>query len=286
MAFDFPARRYHATPRGRHVNEADVGWPPDPWRIARGLLFTWHRKLRPGEVPRETLGSLLEALNTLGEDRIPAVLSGHGASDHAHAFYLPGTHEVAGTALAGRIHHAIVFAPAGFDRETIDVLDRLRRVTEPDGRGWQLVLEGTGACDSFRSPLLEIGTEWISVTPYLHPWHRKPRFEVPDQIRRECRERDLPEVTSIVPVAEIVAGGRARRPIHFHRFRSKPGLTQPDRQGSFWRLAFAEPIRGPLALGFACHFGLGLFEPVRKERGSRGGAKGTAGLDGFVAEET
>jgi len=25
---------------------------------------------------------------------------------------------------------------------------------------------------------------------------------------------------------------------------------------------FAAPIRGPLALGFACHFGLGLFVPA------------------------
>lgn len=39
-------------------------------------------------------------------------------------------------------------------------------------------------------------------------------------------------------------------------------LVQPDRLGSFWRLTFPEPIQDPLALGFACHFGLGLFRPV------------------------
>ncbi len=61
-------------------------------------------------------------------------------------------------------------------------------------------------------------------------------------------------------------GDQHRRPIHFHRFREKRGLRQPDRHGSFWRLRFAEPVdpkmHGPLALGFACHFGLGLFRPV------------------------
>lgn len=31
---------------------------------------------------------------------------------------------------------------------------------------------------------------------------------------------------------------------------------------SFWRLTFPEPIQGPLALGFGCHFGLGLFTPA------------------------
>ena len=67
----------------------------------------------------------------------------------------------------------------------------------------------------------------------------------------------LPELTSVEPVAEIHVAGRARRPIDFHRFRSKRGLAQPDRRGSFWRLHFADPVRGPL--GFGCHFGLGLF---------------------------
>ncbi len=54
---------------------------------------------------------------------------------------------------------------------------------------------------------------------------------------------------------------RQRRPIHFQRFRNRRGLTQPDRSGSFWRLEFPAPVAGPLALGFACHYGLGLFKP-------------------------
>lgn len=60
-----------------------------------------------------------------------------------------------------------------------------------------------------------------------------------------------------------VGKNRKRRPIHFQRFRSRRGLAQPDRLGSFWRLTFPEPIAGPLALGFACHYGLGLFKPAR-----------------------
>ena len=59
---------------------------------------------------------------------------------------------------------------------------------------------------------------------------------------------------------------RDRRPIDFHRFRSKRGLTQPDTRGSFWRLTFAAPVSGPLALGFGCHFGLGLFRPEPEHR--------------------
>jgi CRISPR-associated protein Csb2 len=53
--------------------------------------------------------------------------------------------------------------------------------------------------------------------------------------------------------------------VHFRRFRNRHGLTQPDRLGSFWRLVFPEPVTGPLALGFACHYGLGLFKPINPE---------------------
>jgi CRISPR-associated protein Csb2 len=60
-------------------------------------------------------------------------------------------------------------------------------------------------------------------------------------------------------------GGRALRPLHFDRFRRKRGLTQPDPLGRVLELRFAAPIRGPLALGFACHFGLGLFAPMNDE---------------------
>lgn len=83
---------------------------------------------------------------------------------------------------------------------------------------------------------------------------------VEDQIRRECRERGLPEPVDMTRMKDMRVAGRARRPVHFRRFRNKRGLEQPDRQGSFWRLTFPEPVDGPLALGFACHFGLGLFK--------------------------
>lgn len=47
-----------------------------------------------------------------------------------------------------------------------------------------------------------------------------------------------------------------------NRFRRKRDLVQPDSLGLVLELRFAQPVRGPLALGFACHFGLGLFIPA------------------------
>lgn len=87
IAFTFPAGRYHATPWGRHVNEADVAWPPDLWRITRALIAVWHRKLDPVRFSRPRLDDLLARLAEAEEPafRLPE------SAIHAHTrHYMPG----------------------------------------------------------------------------------------------------------------------------------------------------------------------------------------------------
>src|SRR3546814_11113755 len=63
LAFTFPAGRYHATHWERHVNEGAVVWPPEPWRVLRALIATWHHKVKPADKHNEeTLGELIEVL--------------------------------------------------------------------------------------------------------------------------------------------------------------------------------------------------------------------------------
>lgn len=45
LKFNFPAKRYHATPWDAHVNEGRVEWPPSPWRLLRSLLAVGYTKL-------------------------------------------------------------------------------------------------------------------------------------------------------------------------------------------------------------------------------------------------
>ncbi|HRI10046.1 MAG TPA: hypothetical protein PKW35_19630, partial [Nannocystaceae bacterium] len=56
----------------------------------------------------------------------------------------------------------------------------------------------------------------------------------------------------------LVHAGFARFVRQRRRGRPQPPRTEP------WmlRLRFAAPLRGPLALGYASHFGLGLFRPA------------------------
>lgn len=214
--------------------------------------------VRIGELLRSAVMS--QAKQQLGENAIPPMFSGHDLpadNRHQHAFYLPW--DANGD---GRIDRLLLHVPAGMGPAERRIVEKVSRIWSRDGGEWRLVLESIGNA-GVGEPLTAHACGWQSVTPYLHPWHAKKGFTIEDQIRRECHERGLPEPIALKRLDHVHVGKRTRRrPIHFHRFRSKRGLSQPDCHGSFWRLTFAEPVSGPLALGFACHFGLGLFAPV------------------------
>ena len=99
LAFRFPAGRYHATPWGRNVNEADVAWPPEPWRLLRALIAAYWRKGR-ARWSDDDLARLIDALaGTLPEYSLPA------GAVHAHTrHYMP-----TGTLDKGRPKTTLVF---------------------------------------------------------------------------------------------------------------------------------------------------------------------------------
>lgn len=218
--------------------------------------------LRIGELLRLALMSCTG--RRLGENRILVVFSGHdlpAANRHDHAFFLPFDSNK-----DGKLDRAMIHIPAGFEGKARQAVEDLRKIWQRGGSEWHLVLEGVGGPE-VAPELTESSAVWKSVTPYLHPWHRKTRFTVEDQIRRECVLRGFPEVRDLKRLERIPIGkGRESGTLRFHRFRSRRGLTQPDRLGSFWCIRFDEPVPGPLALGFAAHFGLGLFRPCLDPR--------------------
>ena len=215
--------------------------------------------LRIGELVRQSVMSAF-GKDDNGGRLAPPLFSGHGLPEtnhHRHAFYLPYDSNC-----DGRLDRVLVHVPDSFDEDAQRTIGHLRRVWQRNGGEWRLLLEGMGD-EKAGGKLAESSQCWRSVTPYLHPWHIKKKFSIADQIRRECAARDnLPEVTELKLIQTIRVGNQERRPIHFHRFRTfKRSQQQPDRSGSFWEITFAKPVTGPLALGFACHFGLGLFGP-------------------------
>jgi CRISPR-associated protein Csb2 len=82
IALSFPAGQFHATPWGRHVNEGIPEWPPSPWRILRGLVATWKRKLPNVQSVSDHLPSALAKL----AQRAPAFHLPRASTGHTRQF--------------------------------------------------------------------------------------------------------------------------------------------------------------------------------------------------------
>lgn len=81
----FPWGRFHATPWGRHVNEAAVEWPPSPWRLLRGLYATW--QARAPHLDELVVHSMMQALAQPPAFLLPAHLEAttrHYLPDEEH----------------------------------------------------------------------------------------------------------------------------------------------------------------------------------------------------------
>jgi len=200
-----------------------------------------------------------------------AVLSGKDhegqiLDSHEHAFYLP----TADGADHRRITHVTVCAPGSFEEGDVAALSAIRWLGQP-GEGLRVQLVGIGQMSEISGGLFSPSRLWSSVTPYLGPSHIGQRGQgryIRKAIRREWRRlseqdpryrgvelRDVTEVSS----DDSSWSGRPQ-PFEFRRTRMKHGgAFRPCR---LYRLEFSEPIGGPVCLGYASHFGFGLFAAV------------------------
>ena len=206
----------------------------------------------------------------------PQEISGRGADGkplknpyHTHAFWLP--EDADGD---GRIDHVSVFIASGMNDRVQSALDRVTRLwlqprqRRKDGESdsgsvkeWRLALEGFGKPADFAdgAHIFAKSDRWTTVTPFLASGHLK-RAGYPGEVRRLLKRRGI-GVTDIKirELDTIRVGGRERRAIHFHRFRSRGREVQTDSAGALLRIVFPNEIEGPLAIGYGSHFGLGLF---------------------------
>ncbi len=192
-------------------------------------------------------------------------------SSHPHAFWLP--EDADGD---GLIDHIVVSVSGGIDHFIQSKLERITQIwmSSPHakresgvgtaGEEWRLALEGYGVPQNFAgsSQLLGRSKQWRSVTPFLSAGHLKKDGypgEVFRLLRRQGMETDGVEVTEL---SEVRVGPIKRHPLHFYRFRSRGQVNQPDSSGTFLEIKFPYIFEGPLAIGFASHFGLGMFAVI------------------------
>ncbi len=181
--------------------------------------------------------------------------------DHGHAHALH--YDLDGD---GLLDAAILWAPAGLSPEDVEAVTRVRGLKERpwlrDFRQVHLGLEHLGGPEGLPRQVGGPARTWTSFTPFAPPHHPKQRQRqgagwaafVEAQVRKSCVWWGVPPPLTIVLEAD--------QPwLTYRRHRSHEQLRQA-RRATGVTLTFAEPVRGPIALGALAHYGLGVFLPV------------------------
>ena len=237
--------------------------------------------LRWGELARK---SAMARYGRQNEGRRSKMLSGKDDAGkplnkgHRHAFYVPTDEDG-----DGRLDHLTVWTPGGLNESEFRAVVSVNTL-KPSGprEPVQLIYQAHGSVEEFAtvSPLFGRSMHWRSLTPYVLTRHMKFRglkgakrmVDSPEeQIRRELSLK-FPNGPSLAGVRKLKAleairpmqGGRSGgfRAFDFDRYRRGGS----NGGGAFnFELEFEEAVCGPLLLGFACHYGLGIFVPDRSD---------------------
>ena len=204
-----------------------------------------------------------------GTDSSGAPLAGHG---HIRFFPLDLDED-------GRIDHMLLTARSGFNAQAQTAIRHVRR-TWSKGIDSDILVRCVGLgslglffnniCTRIGTPpsILGSGHVWESVTPLILPRFTKKRTHTwEDQIRAELNSHHWPQPERVESLSrdELVQRGFFR----FVRKRSDGKPQPPSTTPHGVRIVFSEVqnacSNGPLALGYASHWGLGLFAAVPGE---------------------
>jgi CRISPR-associated protein Csb2 len=186
---------------------------------------------------------------------------------HKHAIFLPLSLDE-----EGQIDHILVHARMGFGVDAQRALRAIRSTyTKGGDKPLFVTLAGLGQVADFarvgRSLLAELSESrvWVSRTPFVPPRHLKARrHSLEDQVRAELSTRGLPDATRIDVLDRDTT--IANRFHHFVRARRDPKRAPPARRFFALRIELERAVRGPIALGYASHFGLGVMVPESDAR--------------------
>jgi len=125
-----------------------------------------------------------------------------------------------------------------------------------------------------RCKLLARSRAWVSRTPFIPTRH--PKVTRAGALKRDAsglqigspkhdllrllEQAGFPRPVKVEPVAGTSLGGRSI-PWHAFQRRRETGRGRPAGNGAGYgfRIEFAEQVQGPVAVGYASHFGMGGF---------------------------
>ncbi len=203
--------------------------------------------------------------------------NGQPLAGNAHAYFLPECDH------HGYITHVTVHAPCGFSPEDSRALSRLRKVWSIEGKGAEIdvILLATGQMGDFdpASPYFRKSRIWRSLTPFVPVRHAKatrtgvPKVDPANGLQIGSPEHDCLRLLSLIDPdllparvkhlgARLCVGTRSIPALDYQRQRRNGGGTRGDHRGYALEIEFEKPTALPFGLGYAAHFGLGLFQPA------------------------
>lgn len=177
----------------------------------------------------------------------------------------------------GEITEVLVYCPDGFGERERAGLESLTKVWGYGGNDVYLRLHGLGTPSEidFQGDVFSSSTTWSSSTPFVSTRHAKatrvgvPKFDE-SGLQIGSPEHDLirllmldglPRPTSVTRLPHATIGGRRVLWPEFTQDRRHGSGERGQNRGAGFRIEFPVPVHGPIAVGYGCHFGLGLFVP-------------------------
>ncbi len=260
--------------------------PPAETRRAKAVRYALSSRVLPSITDALSVGErarqyLMGMAGRRNEGRVPEVFSGKTAEgnplkkNHAHAYYLSESNDS-----ASEISHLSIYSRKGFSAEEIDVLLSLRGIWGRDGYDIKLIPLDAGDPEAFgggmdkpgESPIFACSAVWESLTPFYPTRHMKNSKNTvsslvnhyQDEVRKHLAYSGHPAPLKITVLSDrgIRLHGHLVPFNKFNTRRKVAGQRRVRMPAAAVRIEFEKPVRGPIALGYGCHFGLGAFIPV------------------------
>ncbi|MEE9384680.1 MAG: type I-U CRISPR-associated protein Csb2 [Nannocystaceae bacterium] len=205
--------------------------------------------------------------------------SGGPAQGHRHAYCLPYDQDG-----EGRLDHVLVHATGGLSGEVVAAIARLTRLSGKNTSRHPISVHLESRWSEADAPhrhaprLLRSSRTWRSLTPMVLPRFPKvshngqPRVDKNGywidgpiaQVHLALDRLGLPARKITMPDSGgVQAAGEPAKPwFQYDRKRKSGSGARYPKQAFCFELIFEQLVRGPIAIGYACHFGLGLFAPV------------------------
>ena len=248
---------------GSRSQGPDVKFSLPPIQQTLPLAESIHRAL----IRKAAKGRQINCPELTGHQRNGQPLS--GSHQHAHILPIDLDHD-------GFLDHIVIHAPMGLGPTAQFAIAQLKTLYREKGAPW-LALNQVLHADLNRwfctkddplplaDPIHETplpphrliqqpgATHWVSLTPFVPPRYLKKSgknaFE--GQLNAELNSRNFPPAQIALAESSPTTQWLVRR----HAGHAQP----PQSIGFCLKLQFAEPVAGPICLGYASHFGLGLF---------------------------